>query len=71
MFRCQYNWVLCLECYAPPAWGAQFTMASEQLAEEATFGVTSLLWECSKCQAVRNERLLGKKVEKGKPDAIR
>ena len=62
MFRCKHDWVLCFGCYAPPV-PLTFAGAGSRLTEEMLFGVTSLLWECSKCQAVRNERLLGQKVE--------
>ena len=69
MFRCKHDWVLCFEFYAPPAWGAKFNIevGGERLMEGALLGVTSLLYECSKCQAFHNERLLGKKVEKEPP----
>lgn len=53
----KHNWVKIKETYAPPFKG-KITADMETL-QKLTFGVTTLLWECSICKAIKKEEMLG------------
>ena len=54
-----HNWKKIKETYAPPV-PINLDQASGILIERLYFGVTTILWECEKCQALKKEEMLGK-----------
>lgn len=56
---CNHNWVKIKETRAEPRPYFTAERCSEHLYERLTSGVTTILWECSKCHKIRKEEMLG------------
>lgn len=56
---CTHDWVLISKTYAPPVKGLQTTIEDIKVLEKALFGLTTYLWECRVCSAIRKEEALG------------
>ncbi|KKM24994.1 hypothetical protein LCGC14_1599490 [marine sediment metagenome] len=59
----KHSWERVEEAYAPPfELGIKHGKGEElkELLERASFGVTTIIWECSKCGAIRKQEMLGK-----------
>lgn len=56
---CQHDWKIFSKTYAPPRRDAKIDGMPQPVAEKALLGVTTYLWECKICSAVRKEEMLG------------
>jgi len=58
---CKHQWKEISRTYAEPRSGdVEVIRPSRDFLEKIMFGVTTILWECQKCQELRREELLGK-----------
>ena len=57
-----HNWKKIKETYAPPV-VISFGSAPTSLVEKLYFGITTILWECERCQAIKKEEMLGKEIK--------
>lgn len=53
----RHEWVEKARTYYPPQ--SLAVRCSEYLAERIMAGVTTIMWECSKCHKIRREEMLG------------
>ncbi len=60
---CTHEWNLVSKTYAPPRKDVTGMTASPQTLEKALFGLTTYLWECRICSALRKEEMLGSDVD--------
>ena len=56
---CKHDWKQLLKTYSPPV-NVECKRLSDTIMLSILHGVTEILWECAKCQAIRKERLFGK-----------
>ena len=56
---CEHAWQLDAKTYAPPRKEISNEGLEKDTLEKLYFGVTTLLWECTKCGATRKEEILG------------
>lgn len=57
------EWVIIAGAYAPPAeYGTHITNADTDLLAKLALGVTTIVWECSICQEIKKEEILGKRI---------
>ena len=64
-WSCKHDWKKIKETYAPPFPFSCDSGSGEglkELMERAACGLTTILWQCSKCQKIRKEEMLGKEV---------
>ena len=56
-----HTWVLTAQTFAPPISLniKDSNISDTAFLEKASFGVTTLLWECDKCSATKKEEMLG------------
>ncbi len=56
-----HTWVLTAQTFAPPVTLNVTNSAINDTAflEKASFGVTTLLWECDRCSVTKKEEMLG------------
>ena len=63
----RHNWVKIKETYAEPLADLEVKRVRGRKAletvKQASFGVTTILWECSICQKLRKEEMLGKEKD--------
>lgn len=59
--RHMHTWVLSAQTYAPPVSLNidKSTFGDTEFLEKASFGVTTILWECDKCQETKKVEMLG------------
>lgn len=56
----KHDWVKIKETYAPPS--TNWTKITGDGYNKIVQGVTTILWECSICNKIRREEMLGKEV---------
>lgn len=59
MIFCIHSWKIIKETSTPRLEINKIPTCSEYLAERLLGGVTTILWECSKCQKTKKEEVLG------------
>jgi hypothetical protein len=58
---CEHNWVKIKETYAEPIQEDHEVKGHPSIRMIGLFqGLTTILWECSKCNKIRKEEMLGK-----------
>ena len=61
---CKHQWKEISRTYAEPqSSGLEIQGRGRKVLEKIIFGVTTILWECQKCQELRREELLGKEIK--------
>ena len=69
--RCKHDWKILKKTYASPAGVEEFDLKGrgdgKELIQRLTFGVTTVLVQCSKCHKIKKYEMLGKE-EKGVND---
>ncbi len=58
--QCTHEWNMISKTYAPPS-KVSLSVANipQDLSEKMAFGLTTYLWECKICSALRKEEMLG------------
>jgi len=56
---CTHKWQVFSKTYAPPRRDAKVEGLDQRLAEKALLGVTTYLWQCHICSAIRKEEMIG------------
>lgn len=65
--ECTHDWVEKARTYAPPVVhkGAEYSNNEQlRIISDAARGITTILWECSKCLKLRRHEMLGAEVKK-------
>jgi len=55
------KWAETERFYAKKLWTGNVSNASKELVERLTFGVTTILYNCSECNAPKSIEILGEK----------
>lgn len=58
----KHKWIKIKETYAEPRENISGRGFSQDFVKFATFGVTTVLWECEICQKIRKEEMSGREV---------
>ena len=60
---CEHDWVEKARTYAPPVGFEEVEKGSTHIHFVGLLqGLTTILWECSKCHNIRKEEMLGKVI---------